>query len=109
MTIHQSGFSIVGPAHKVAPTKRINPNFSEQLIMKTSIAIGFALSVLASSAVFASPEKTYTRAIVDTSSATVIDTKVSAKDSVKPFDSKSSSTVIVAENRKEFGSSYQRY
>jgi hypothetical protein len=107
--MHRSGFSIVGSAHKVAPTKRFNPNFSEQLIMKTSIAFGFALSVLASTAVFASPEKPYQRAIVDTSSATVIDTKVAAKDSVKPFDSKSSSTVIVAENRKEFGSNYQRY
>ncbi len=77
--------------------------------MKTSIAFGFALSVLASTAVFASPEKPYQRAIVDVSSTTVIDSKVASKDSVKPFDSKSSSTVIVAENRKEFGSSYQRY
>jgi len=34
---------------------------------------------------------------------------VASKDAVKPFDSKSTSTVIVAENRKEFGSSYQRY
>lgn len=77
--------------------------------MKTSIAFGFALSVLASTAVFASPEKTTQRAIVDASSATLIDAKVASKDSVKPFDSKSSSTVIVADNRKEFGSSYQRY
>lgn len=77
--------------------------------MKTSIVFGFALSVLASTAVFASPETHYDRALVDTSSATSIDVKVASKDSVKPFDIKASSTVIVADNRKEFGSSYQRY
>ena len=77
--------------------------------MKKSIAIGFALSVLAAGSAFAAPEKTYQRAIVDVSSATVLDSKVASKDAVKPFDSKSTSTVIVAENRKEFGSSYQRY
>ena len=77
--------------------------------MKKSIAFGFALSILAAGSALASPEKTYQRAIVDASSATVLDSKVASKEAVKPFDSKSSSTVIVAENRKEFGSSYQRY
>jgi hypothetical protein len=78
-------------------------------IMKKSIAFGFALSILAAGSAFASPEKTYQRAIVDASSASVLDTKVASKNAVKPFDSKASSTVIVAENRKEFGSGYQRY
>jgi hypothetical protein len=77
--------------------------------MKKSIAFGFALSILAAGSAFASPEKTTQRALVDASSATVLDSKVASKDAVKPFDSKSTSTVIVAENRKEFGSSYQRY
>jgi hypothetical protein len=118
--MHISGFSIVRRAHKVAPTKRFNPNFPELLIMKTSIALGFALSVLASTAVFASPEKSHQRAIVDASSATVINQTVAAattndditaanRNGAQPFSSKSSSTVIVADNRKEFGSSYQRY
>jgi len=77
--------------------------------MKKSIAFGFALSVLAAGSAFAAPEKTYQRAIVDVSSATVLDSKVASKDAVKPFDTQSSSAVIVADNRKEFGSSYQRY
>ncbi|WP_268797439.1 hypothetical protein [Pseudomonas huanghezhanensis] len=77
--------------------------------MKTSIAFGFALSVMASTAVLASPEKAHQPAVVDASSAALISNQVAAKDSVKPFDSKSSGTVIVAENRKEFGSHYQRY
>ena len=77
--------------------------------MKKSIAFGFALSILAAGSAFASPERTYQRAIVDASSASVLDSKVASKNAVKPFDSKASSTVIVAENRKEFGSGYQRY
>ena len=77
--------------------------------MKKSIAFGFVLSVLAAGSAFASPEKAYQRAIVDASSATVLDSKVASKAAVKPFDTKASGTVIVAENRKEFGSSYQRY
>jgi hypothetical protein len=106
------GFSIVGPSVNLAPTKRITQlsNTSAEIkTMKKSIAIGFALSVLAAGSAFAAPEKAYQRAIVDASSATVLDSKVASKDAVKPFDSKSTSTVIVAENRKEFGSSYQRY
>ncbi|MFJ3481994.1 hypothetical protein ACIPL1_01310 [Pseudomonas sp. NPDC090202] len=76
--------------------------------MKKSIAFGFALSILAAGSAMASPEKTYQRAIVDASSATVLDSKVASKDVVKPFESKAG-TVIVAQNRKEFGSQYQRY
>jgi len=106
------GFSCWGRSNRLAPTKRITQltNTSAEIkTMKKSIAIGFALSVLAAGSAFAAPQKTYQRAIVDASSATVLDSKVASKDAVKPFDSKSTSTVIVAENRKEFGSSYQRY
>ncbi|NBB12479.1 hypothetical protein [Pseudomonas sp. SLFW] len=77
--------------------------------MKKSIAFGFALSILAAGSAFAAPEKAYQRAIVDAASVSTLDSKVASKDAVKPFDSKASSTVIVAENRKEFGSGYQRY
>lgn len=77
--------------------------------MKKSIAFGFALSILAAGSAFAAPEKTYQRAIVDAANVSTLDSKVASKDAVKPFDSKASSTVIVAENRKEFGSGYQRY
>jgi len=74
-----------------------------------TMKFGFALSILAAGSAFASPEKTYQRAMVDTSSATVLDSKVASKDAVKPFGSKAPSTVVVADNRKEFGSNYQRY
>ncbi len=77
--------------------------------MKKSIAFGFALSILAAGSAFASPEKNIQRPNLQASSAVVLDSKVASKDAVKPFDSHSSSTVMVAENRKEFGSSYQRY
>ena len=81
--------------------------------MKTSIALGFAASILASTAAFASPQVASPRSVADASSITTIDSRVDSgvvsKDSVKPFDSKSSGTVVVAENRKEFGSGYQRY
>ena len=77
--------------------------------MKKSIAFGFALSILAAGSAFASPEKTSQRAVVDAPSATVLDSQIASKDAVKPFDSKATGTVIVAEVRKEFGSSYQRY
>jgi len=81
--------------------------------MKRSIALGFALSVLAATSAFASPQpSTAGQTIVLEPTyvhATAIDTKVADKDSLKPFASPSSSTVIVAENRKEFGSHYQRY
>lgn len=77
--------------------------------MKTSIALGFAFSILAAGSAIASPENVHQRAVVDAASATALDTKLASKEVVKPFDSKSSSTVLVAEVRKEFGSSYQRY
>jgi hypothetical protein len=81
--------------------------------MKKSIALGFALSVLAATSAFASPQPStagHTLALEPTYiHATAVDAKVADKDSIKPFASQSSSTVIVAENRKEFGSNYQRY
>lgn len=81
--------------------------------MKKSIVLGFALSVLAATSAFASPEpSTAGQTIVLEPTyihATAVDTKVADKTSIKPFTTQSSSTVIVADNRKEFGSSYQRY
>ncbi len=77
--------------------------------MKKSIALGFALSILAAGSAFAGSEKTYQHAILEASSAAALGNPVASKEAVKPFDSKSSSTVLVADNRKEFGSSYQRY
>ncbi|WP_296178791.1 hypothetical protein [Pseudomonas sp. UBA1879] len=77
--------------------------------MKKSIAFGFALTILAAGSAFAAPEKAYPRAIVDASGASTLDSKVTSKSAVKPFDTKASGTVIVADNRKEFGSGYQRY
>ncbi|TDV42829.1 hypothetical protein EC919_11790 [Pseudomonas graminis] len=77
--------------------------------MKKSIAFGFALSILATGSAFASSEHINQRAIVNASSATVLDSKVASKEAVKPFANQTSGTVTVAENRKEFGSSYQRY
>lgn len=76
--------------------------------MKKSIAFGFALSILAAGSAFASPEQISQRAIVDASSATLLDSKVASKSAVKPFAAQTSGTLTVAENRKEFGSSYQR-
>jgi hypothetical protein len=80
--------------------------------MKKSIALGFALSVLAASSAFASPQASVAQPVVLEPiyvHATALDAKVADKDSVQPFAGKSFSTVIVAENRKDFGSQYQRY
>jgi hypothetical protein len=78
--------------------------------MKKSIAIGFALSVLAAGSTFAAPQARQTIVLEPTYiHATAINAKVADKEVAKPFASQSSGTVIVAENRKEFGSQYQRY
>lgn len=77
--------------------------------MKKSIAFGFALSMLAAGFAVASPEKVHQRALIDAASAIALDSKVASKEAVKPFDGKASGAVIVADNRKEFGSNYQRY
>lgn len=77
--------------------------------MIKSIAFGLALSTLASGSVFASSDKAYPRTVPATSSAIVQTGNMAAQHAAKPFDEKSSSAVIVADNRKEFGSTYQRY
>ncbi|MDY7560629.1 hypothetical protein QN382_00750 [Pseudomonas sp. 10B1] len=77
--------------------------------MKRTLAFGFALSVLAATSAFASPQTTTSvakPAVAEATQARVAD------NSGKTFDRLSSdlhSNVIVAENRKEFGSQYQRY
>ncbi|TDV70248.1 hypothetical protein [Pseudomonas sp. LP_7_YM] len=75
--------------------------------MKRSIAFGFALSILAAGSAFASSARHDQRAVAD--AATALNGQASSKGVVTPFHSKVSGTVIVAENRKEFGSGYQRY
>jgi hypothetical protein len=80
--------------------------------MKKSIALGFALSVLAATSAFASPQASTAQTIVLEPTyihATAIDAKVADKATAKLFTRQSTSTVIVADNRKEFGSQYQRY
>ncbi|MFJ3481993.1 hypothetical protein ACIPL1_01290 [Pseudomonas sp. NPDC090202] len=81
--------------------------------MKKSIALGFALSVLAASSAFAAPQaSTAGQTIVLEPTyihATAIDAKAADKQAAQPFASSSSHSVIVAEVRKEFGSQYQRY
>jgi hypothetical protein len=87
--------------------------------MKFSIVAGFALTVLATTSAFASPqtttaagqpvvlESTYVHAVAAANSTD--DINADNQNGAQPFASKSSSTVIVADNRKEFGSTYQRY
>jgi len=77
--------------------------------MKRKLAFGFALSVLAATSAFASTQTT-------TSAAKPVVAEVShvrvANNAAKTFDHLDSNlhgNVIVAENRKEFGSQYQRY
>lgn len=81
--------------------------------MKKSIAFGFALSVLAATSAFASPQaSTAAQTIVLEPTyvhANAVETKVADKDTIKHFASQSSGAVLVADNRKEFGSQYQRY
>jgi hypothetical protein len=87
--------------------------------MKLSIVAGFALTVLATTSAFASPqtaasagqpvvlETTYVHAVAAANGTD--DINADNQNGAQPFASKSSPTVIVADNRKEFGSSYQRY
>ncbi|MEB0079655.1 hypothetical protein QN386_13235 [Pseudomonas sp. CCI3.2] len=77
--------------------------------MKRTLAFGFALSVLAATSAFASPQTTTSVAKPVVAEATHVRV---ADNSAKTFDRLSSDlhgNVIVAENRKEFGSQYQRY
>ena len=77
--------------------------------MKATIAIGFALSVLAAGSALAAPEHNSQRVGVTPFSTAALDNTPVNKPAVKPFDNTASAAVIVAENRKEFGSAYQRY
>ena len=79
--------------------------------MKRTIALSFALSVLTATSAFASTSPTQIAAAKN--STPVIAAQVQATGpGNKTFDRariESSKTVVVAENRKEFGSQYQRY
>ena len=77
--------------------------------MKKSIAFGFALSVLAASSAFAGTQSTLsvTKPVVaEVSQVNVAD---NASKTFEHMDAKLKGNVTVAENRKEFGSKYQRY
>lgn len=89
--------------------------------MKRTIALSFAFSALTATAAFASPQAaiSVTQPVVAQASTQVAerlnsdqaDVSVAAAGS-KTFDRaylQLDSKVLVAENRKEFGSQYQRY
>jgi hypothetical protein len=80
--------------------------------MKRTIAIGFALSVLTATSAFASSHTTTSAAqpvVAEVSNARTVD-RLHVTDS-KSFDRLQGDLkgVVVADNRKEFGSQYQRY
>lgn len=81
--------------------------------MKKSIALGFALSMLAISSAFASPQASSAGQTIVLEPiyihATATVTKVAGKDNRGVSASPSSTAVIVADNRQAFGSQYQRY
>lgn len=77
--------------------------------MKASLALALAFSILAPTAAFASADPTPQRPVAAVSSTVAPDSKVASNPRVTPFDSQSTGRVVVAENRKEFGSGYQRY
>ncbi|WP_397452870.1 hypothetical protein [Pseudomonas sp. NA-150] len=78
--------------------------------MKRSIAFGFALSVLTATAAIASPQVVATNhsntAVAQVSSE--VHVADAGKTAVRPALDLRSGT-LVAENRSEFGSQYQRY
>lgn len=83
--------------------------------MKRTIALSFALSILTATGAFASTKPTQTVAaatqVADHSSVATPEVRVAGAGS-KTFDRAEVSLdkkVVVAENRKEFGSQYQRY
>ncbi|MGV8919272.1 MAG: hypothetical protein ACOH2R_15965 [Pseudomonas sp.] len=76
--------------------------------MKRNLVIGLALSVLSATSAFASTQTVTSAAqpvVAEASNARTIDrlhvTDIKSVNSLKG--------VVVAENRKEFGSQYQRY
>jgi hypothetical protein len=88
--------------------------------MKRTLALSFALSILTATSAFASQQAVVSTAQPAVTSATQIaerldtttpDVRVAAAGN-KTFDRANlelNSKVLVAENRKEFGSQYQRY
>lgn len=77
--------------------------------MKHTLALSFALAVLTTTGAFAST--TPTQAVAASVSSKASDVRVAGAGS-KTFDRAvvtSDKKVVVAENRKEFGSQYQRY
>ncbi|KFE54729.1 hypothetical protein [Pseudomonas syringae] len=79
--------------------------------MKRTIALSFALSLLTATGAFASNSPTQVAATATSSSVTAGQVQIAGPGN-KTFDRahvESSKTVVVAENRKEFGSQYQRY
>lgn len=83
--------------------------------MKRTIALSFALSILTATGAFASTSPTQTVAtatqVADRSSIVTPEVRVAGAGN-KTFDRAEvnlDKKVVVAENRKEFGSQYQRY
>lgn len=83
--------------------------------MKRTFALSFALSILTATGAFASTSPTLTVAaatqVADRSSVTTHEVRVAGAGN-KTFDRAEvnlDKKVVVAENRKEFGSQYQRY
>jgi len=77
--------------------------------MKRTIALGFALSLLTATGAFASNSPTQVAA---TSTSTSAEQMRVAGPGNMTFDRaqvEAKKPVVVAENRKEFGSQYQRY
>lgn len=81
--------------------------------MKNIIAFTFALSALATSAAFASPQSTASVApaghVAATSEQALHVAQASVGKSSSGFKQALDSGVVVAETRPEFGSQYQRY
>ncbi|SQF98290.1 Uncharacterised protein [Paucimonas lemoignei] len=79
--------------------------------MKRTIALSFALSVLTATSAFASTSPTQVAAATTSTSIKPVQVQATGPGN-KTFDRaqiQSTKTVVVAENRKEFGSQYQRY
>jgi hypothetical protein len=84
--------------------------------MKRTIALSFALSILTATGAFASTSPTRNVAaaatqIADRSTSATTEVQVAGAGN-KTFDRadvNQTKNVVVAENRKEFGSHYQRY
>ena len=79
--------------------------------MKRTIALGFALSVLTATSAFASNSPTQIAANATSTSIKSGQIQIAGPGNMT-FDRaqiEAKKTVVVAENRKEFGSQYQRY